>query len=258
MNKAVITSIKDRVGYITLNRPEKRNALNDEMVGELKQSLGDFENSSEVKVIVIRASGKVFCSGADLAYLQSLQTNTFEENLADSRSLKELFYRIYTSQKVIIAEVQGHALAGGCGLATVCDFSFAAEGAKFGYTEVKIGFVPAIVKVFLIRKIGEGKAKQLLLDGDLIEADEARAMGLVNWVVSPEDLEDKVFAYARKLIEQNSSQSLSLTKEMIGRVQEKSLEDGLDYAARMNAKARGSEDCQRGIAAFLNKEKLTW
>lgn len=258
MDQPIKTSIKDRIGYIELHRPDKRNALNAEMVEALKQSLDAMEGSDEVKVIVIKAAGKVFCSGADLAYLQSLQTNTYEENLEDSRSLKALFYKIYTSSKIIIAQIQGHALAGGCGLATVCDFSFTVDTAKFGYTEVKIGFVPAIVKVFLIRKIGEGRAKQLLLDGDLIEAKEAQNIGIINWVVAEDELEEKVYAYAQKLIRQNSAQSMALTKEMIGRVQEKSLEDGLEYAASMNAKARGTSDCQKGIAAFLNKEKIDW
>lgn len=256
--RPIIIYKKDRIGYLELNRPDKRNALNAELVNALKIAISEFENDKEVKVLVIKAAGRVFCSGADLAYLQSLQTNTYEENLEDSNNLKELFYKIYTSPKIIIAQIQGHALAGGCGLATVCDFSFAVPEAKFGYTEVKIGFVPAIVKVFLLRKIGEGKAKQLLLDGDLIDAKEAQSMGLINWVVEPEDLEKKVYAYAQKLIIQNSEQSMALTKEMIGRVQEKSLEDGLDYAAAMNARARGSEDCKKGIAAFLNKEHISW
>lgn len=258
MNQPIRQIVKERVGYLILNRPDKRNALNADMVTAMKAVLTDLENNPEVKVIVIKAEGKVFCSGADLASLQQLQSNTFEENLQDSRHLKELFYQIYTSPKVIIAQVQGHALAGGCGLATVCDFAFAASEAKFGYTEVKIGFVPAIVKVFLIRKIGEGKAKQLLLDADLITSEEAKAFGLINWVVAAEDLEDQVFAYAQKLANQNSGIAMGLTKEMIGRVQEKSLEDGLEYAASMNAKARGSADCKKGIAAFLNKEPLSW
>lgn len=256
--RPIITFKKDRIGYLELNRPDKRNALNAEMVQALKIAISEFEKDKEVKVLVIKAAGKVFCSGADLAYLQSLQTNTPEENLQDSNNLKDLFYRIYTSPKIIIAQIQGHALAGGCGLATICDFSFAVPEAKFGYTEVKIGFVPAIVNVFLLRKIGEGKTKQLLLDGDLIEAKEAQSMGLINWVVGAEELEEKVFTFAQKLIFQNSGQSMALTKEMIGRVQEKSLEDSLDYAAAMNARARGSEDCKKGIAAFLNKEPISW
>lgn len=256
--KPLIAYKKDRIGYLQLNRPEKRNALNAELVSALKKAIEVFENDPDVKVMVIKAAGNVFCSGADLAYLQSLQKNTFEENLEDSNNLKSLFYKIYTSPKIIIAEIQGHALAGGCGLATICDFSFTVSEAKFGYTEVKIGFIPAIVKVFLIRKIGEGKAKQLVLDGDLISAEEAKAMGLVNWIVAADELGQKVYDYAQKLIRQNSAQSMALTKEMIGRVQEKDLEEGLAYAATMNAKARESKDCKKGIAAFLNKESINW
>jgi methylglutaconyl-CoA hydratase len=258
MNQPLNAFIKERIGYLELNRPEKRNALNADMVEALKEGIRNFNDDKRVKVIVIKAAGKVFCSGADLAYLQSLQSNTYEENLADSRSLKDLFHLIYISPKVVIAQIQGHAIAGGCGLATVCDFSFSINEAKFGYTEVKIGFIPAIVKVFLIRKIGEGKAKQLLLDGDLISATEAKDMGLINWVVEESELEERVFAYAQKLILQNSGQSMALTKEMIARVQERTLDEGLEYAASMNAKARGTVDCQKGIAAFLNKESIEW
>jgi methylglutaconyl-CoA hydratase len=258
MNNPINTFTTERIGFIELNRPEKRNALNAEMVESIKSALVSFNDDKDVKVIVIKAAGKVFCSGADLAYLQSMQSNTFEENLEDSRNLKDLFYLIYTLPKVVIAQIQGHALAGGCGLATVCDFSFTVPEARFGYTEVKIGFVPAIVKVFLIRKIGEGKARQLLLDGDLIDAGEAKNMGIVNWVVAQDELEEKVFSYAQKLIKNNSGESLALTKEMIARVQEKRLEEGLEYAASMNAKARSTADCQRGIAAFLNKESINW
>jgi methylglutaconyl-CoA hydratase len=258
MDNPINTFTTERIGFIELNRPEKRNALNAEMVESIKSALISFNENKEVKVIVIKAAGKVFCSGADLAYLQSLQSNTYEENLEDSRNLKDLFYLIYTLPKVVIAQIQGHALAGGCGLATVCDFSFTVPEAKFGYTEVKIGFVPAIVKVFLIRKIGEGKARQLLLDGDLIDAAEAKNMGIVNWVVAQDELEEKVLSYAKKLIRNNSGEALALTKEMIARVQEKKLEEGLEYAASMNAKARSTADCQRGIAAFLKKESISW
>jgi len=150
-------TVEDRVGYISLNRPEKRNALSYEMVTELKQAFNNAEEDESCKVIILQAEGKVFCAGADLAYLQQLQNNTYEENLEDSTHLMELFKQIYTSSKIVIAKVHGHAIAGGCGLATVCDFSFTVPEAKFGYTEVKIGFIPAIVKVFLLRKIGEGK-----------------------------------------------------------------------------------------------------
>ncbi len=250
--------VKDRVGYITLARAEKRNALNYEVVSELKRAFAAAEDDDTCKVIVLRAEGKVFCAGADLEYLQRLQQYDYHENLADSTHLMELFRMIYTLKKVVIAQVHGHAIAGGCGLAAICDFVFTVPEAKFGYTEVKIGFIPAIVKVFLLRKIGESRAKQLLLTGDLISAEEAQAYGLVNYVVPAAELEDKIYAFAQKLCQENSRQSMEVTKEMIARVQEMSLEEGLKYAAEMNAVARGSEDCQKGIAAFLNKESLTW
>lgn len=250
--------IKDRIGYITLNRPEKRNALSYEFVGELKKAFAQLKDNDTAKVIVLRAEGKAFCAGADLAYIQGLQDNTYEENLEDSNHLKELFYEIYTYPKVVIAEIQGHALAGGCGLATVCDFSYTVPHAKFGYTEVKIGFIPAIVKVFLLRKIGEGKSKELLLSGKLYEATDAQKMGLVNEVVETEKLSETVYEFAQQLIQNNSGQSMAFTKQMIAEVQEKGLEEGLQYAAEQNAIARASEDCKKGIAAFLNKETPKW
>ncbi|NVK83922.1 MAG: enoyl-CoA hydratase/isomerase family protein [Cytophagia bacterium] len=251
-------SVKDRICTITLNRPDKRNALNEQVVRELKQAFSKAAEDSEAKVIVLAARGSAFCAGADLAYLQQLQQNTFEENLSDSNHLKELFYQIYTHPKVVIAKIQGHAIAGGCGLATVCDFSFAVEEAQFGYTEVRIGFIPAIVKVFLLRKIGEGKAKELLLSGELISAVEAKDFGLINKVVKEDELDTTVSDFAKMLVKKNSGQSMQFTKQMIARVQEMSLEDGLNHAAEQNAKARASEDCQKGIAAFLNKEKPNW
>lgn len=250
--------VKDRIGYLTLNRPEKKNALNAAMVSDLKSQFKKAEEDDDVKVIVLRANGDVFCSGADLESLQKLQKNSHEENLQDSNHLKELFIQIYTLKKVVVAQVQGHALAGGCGLATVCDFTFAVPTAKLGYTEVKIGFVPAIVMVFLLRKIGEQKAKQLLLSGELIAGDDTVKMGLVNYMVSPETLSEEVMSFAKRLIQNNSIQSMELTKQMIAQSQSMPLSEGLDYAAEMNAKARSTSDCQRGIAAFLNKEKLTW
>ena len=161
--KYIQTEVSERIGYITLNRPDKRNALNFVVIRELKDAFAWMEQSSEVKVIVLRGNGKAFCAGADLDYMSKLQEYSYNENLMDSAHLMELFKQIYRLNKIVIAQIEGHALAGGCGLATLADFSFSVPEAKFGYTEVKIGFLPAIVMVFLLRKIGEGKAKQLLL-----------------------------------------------------------------------------------------------
>lgn len=257
MNQIEYT-VKDRIGYITLNRPEKRNALSFELVAALKEAFTKAEDDTEVKVIILRANGEAFCAGADLGYLQQLQKFSYEENLTDSNHLKELFLKIYTLKKVVIAQVQGHALAGGCGLASVCDFIFAVPEAKFGYTEVKIGFIPAIVMVFLLRKIGEAKAKQLLLSGDLITAEDAYRIGLINYIVDKEKIESEVLEFSHRLIHTNSSNSMELTKQMMASIQSLPLEDALTFASTMNAKARASEDCIKGIQAFLNKEKIQW
>jgi methylglutaconyl-CoA hydratase len=251
-------NVAGRIAYITLNRPEKRNALNPEMVSLLTKAVREAELDPAVKIVVLNANGESFCAGADLAYLRQLQKFSPEENLADSENLKELFLTIYTLKKVVIAQVQGPAVAGGCGLATVCDFVFAAADAKFGYTEVKIGFIPAIVMVFLIRKIGEGRAKELLLTGTLIAAQEARLLGLVNEVVDKPGLSEAVRVFAEKLSTSASGESLERTKRMIVEVQHLKLEDALSLAAKENAEARRTEDCRKGIEAFLNKENLLW
>lgn len=251
-------SVKERIGRITLNRPDKRNALSPEMVEGLKQAFDRAAKDDQVKVIVLNAAGEAFCAGADLAYLQQLQNFSFEENLADSNQLKELFVNIYTHPKVVIAQVQGHALAGGCGLASICDWVFAVPEAKFGYTEVRIGFIPALVSVFLLRKLGEGAARELLLGGELIAADRAQAIGLINRVVAADKLEVEVNDFASRLIASNSADSMKLTKKLIAEVQGMTLTQALQHAAESNAHARGTNDCKRGIEAFLNKEKIIW
>jgi len=258
MSNLVLYEVKERVGYITLNRPDKRNALSYQLVSEIKLAFMNAENDNDCKVIVIKGSGEAFCAGADLAYLQQLQTNTFDDNLADSRHLMELFQFIYHSNKVVISEVNGPALAGGCGLASICDFSFATPDSTFGYTEVRIGFVPAIVMVFLVRKVGEKNAREMLLSGDVFKADQALKYGLINYVVKPEELADNVFNFAQKICKLASAQSLGLVKEMLANVQSMDVNKALEYAAQTNAKARATDDCKRGIAAFLNKEKLSW
>ena len=251
-------NIADRIAYIVLNRPEKKNALNFPMVSEMREVLDELSDNEKVKVVIIKGNGTSFCAGADLAYLKQLQQNSYEENLADSEHLKELFYAIYTLNKVVIAQVHGYAIAGGCGLSTVCDFTFATDDSTFGYTEVKIGFVPAIVMTFLIRKIGEQRARELLLTGDKISSATALEYGLINKVIPIVDIEMEVQKFARHLVETNSGQSMSLTKQMIGAIQSKDLKSALQYAFEKNARARSFTDCKAGIEAFLNKEKISW
>ncbi len=254
----VLYEVHERVAWLTLNRPEKRNALNAALTDELKQAFGRAASDEAVKVVVLRANGKAFCAGADLQTLQQLQRNTYEENLADSQNLADLFQLIYQLPKAVIAQIQGHALAGGCGLAAICDFSFSVPDAKFGYTEAKIGFVPAIVSAFLVRKIGEGRARELLISGEVISAERASAYGLINYVVEEYELENRVSELARQLSTSVSGQSVAATKQLLAQLAGLGLSESLDLAAKTNAQARRSADCQRGIAAFLNKEDVKW
>lgn len=254
----ITVDVADRIGTITLNRPDKRNALNAEMVSELKTAFSDLADSDQAKVIILKANGKAFSAGADLSYLQQLQENSYEENLADSTHLMELFELIYTHPKIVLAQVEGAAIAGGCGLATVCDFVFAVPETYFGFSEVRIGFIPAIVMVFLLRKVGEAKAKELLLTGSRITTEEAYKIGLVNSVYSPISIEEAVRKFATTLVVKCSGDALRLTKEMIGKVQFMPVDKALHYAAEQNAKARSTEDCKKGIASFLNKEDISW
>lgn len=254
----ILQEKKGRIGIIIINRPDKRNALNSTVISELNEAFTGFEADDDVNVIILRASGSVFSAGADLQYLQELQTNSFDENLADSNNMKELFLKIYNLKKVVIAEVQGHAIAGGCGLMTVCDYAFTVPEAKFGYTEVKIGFIPAIVLVFLLRKISEARAKELLLSGQLIDAQRAYEIGLVSEVLATSELTNYVENFATSLAESNSGSSMGLTKKLISQVQGMDIERALNLAAETNARVRESEDCKKGIAGFLDGEKITW
>lgn len=257
-NEFVRYSVENRVATITIDRPDKRNALNATVVSELLTAFQTAEQAADVKVVILRGNGKAFCAGADLDYLKQLQAFDFEQNLADSNHLKSLFEWIYKMGKPVIALIQGHAIAGGAGLATVCDFAFTVPEAKFGYTEVKIGFIPAIVMTFLIRKIGETRAKELLLSGEIIDAATAERYNMLNKVIDADAIEAYVNEFAEKLCTQNSAQSMAITKKMIGDVQTFPISEAFNFAARMNARARASEDCKKGIAAFLNKEKLEW
>ena len=255
----ILYEVRDRTGFITLNRPDKRNALDDLMVKELATAFTSASKDQDVKVIILSGAGSSFCAGADLEYLDRVSKFDLEENRKDSTQLSHLFRLVYELRKPIIASVNGPALAGGCGLATVCDFVIAAEEeAKFGYTEVRIGFIPAIVMIFLIKRIGEGKARELVLRGNILNAREAREIGLVSMVVPRARLQETVDGLANELITNNSLTSMGLCKEMLSKLHGMNLLDALDFASNMNAAARMTTDCKKGIAAFLDKEKIQW
>ena len=226
----VLYTVKDRIATIAINRPEKRNALSPELVNQLTETFIEASEDDDVKVIILKANGNTFSAGADLAYLQQLQQNSYEENLADSNNLKTLFTTIYYLPKIVIAQVEGHAIAGGCGLATVCDLIYSVPEANFGYTEVKLGFVPAIVSCFLLRKTGETLAKRILLTGELFSAAQALDFGLVTFLASKEEIEQKVTECATKLCNETSANALMVTKQLIGQTTNPLLEKNLDFA----------------------------
>jgi len=248
----LLSSVQGNIARIMLNRPEKRNALNADLLRALKVEFVRLKTDESIKVIIIEAAGKAFCAGADLAYLREMSTFSAMENLADSQLLQETFHEIYSSPKPVIAKVHGAAIAGGCGLASVCDIVVAAEQkSKFGYSEVKIGFIPAVVMVYLLRKIGDTQARRLLLSAETISGKEAERLGLVTYCVEDEKLDEFTNTIAYTL-SGNSASSMALVKEMMVNLQGMSLESGLRYAASMNAFARMTEDCKAGIASFLN------
>jgi methylglutaconyl-CoA hydratase len=224
----------------------------------LKAAFVDAGQAADVRCVVLAAEGPAFCAGADLGYLQKLQTNSYEDNLKDSTALMEMFRTLYEFPKVTIAQVEGPALAGGCGLAGLCDFVFATPESSFGYTEVKIGFIPAIVSVFLAPKIGENAAKSMLLTGKVFNASEAKEMQIVNEIVAKEAIAEHVEKFAAGLVKGVSAQSVALTKQLLLDIKGKNLDESLHMAAAANAAARATEDCKKGISSFLNKEKIVW
>jgi methylglutaconyl-CoA hydratase len=258
MSTLVETSTEKQVRTICLNRPDKRNALNGELVTALHDALDDLEADEAVRAAILAGNGSAFSAGADLASLREMQSATPRENERDSRRLAELFRRIYLHPTPIIAQVDGPAIGGGCGLAAVCDFSLVAPDVRLGFSEVRIGFVPAIVMVFVRRKLGETQARDLMLRGRLLTGREAADHGLVTRSVSSEDLVEACRALGREIATKTSGTAVGLTKRMLAQVPGMGLSEALDYAVQMNAYARGTEDCQAGIAAFLDDEAAPW
>lgn len=237
---------------LELNRPDKRNALNDELIVALKDALRDADGHDSLRAVIIRGAGKDFCSGADLSALQRIATASYEENLVDARSLGELYKLIRKVRLPVIGAVHGRALAGGCGLATACDLVVATKTARFGYPEVKIGFVPAMVTAILRRNLGEKKSFELLTQGFEYSAEDAVALGLVNKIVDDGELD----AAAQEMAAAYTSVSVSavaMTKSLIYDVDGLDFEAAIELGAKVNADARMSEDCRKGIAKFLEK-----
>jgi methylglutaconyl-CoA hydratase len=254
----VHVAIDGRVARVTMNRPDRRNALNPEMVAGLINAFENVRKQDEVRVVILRGEGKAFSAGADLDALRTMQSASPIDNMDDSRRLSELFDLIHHFPLPVIARVHGHAIAGGCGLASACDVALVARGAKLGFTEVRIGFVPAIVLVFLRHRIGEANLRRLLLAGELIEADEAERIGLIAEAVDAHELDDRVDALSHTIADDTSRSAVQLTKQMLAAVPGMGYREALEYAVQMNAFARGTDDCRAGIQAFLDKSDPPW
>jgi len=246
----------DRVATLTLNRPEKRNAISFELIDDLLQALDEVAKSS-ASVLILTGAGKAFCSGMDLENLKSLIGRSPEQNLKDSETMVRLFRALYEFPKVTIAAVNGAAIAGGTGLAVLCDFTLAVPEARFGYTEVKIGFVPAIVSTFLLRQLGEKHARDLLLTGRLIGVEEALRMGLINEVVPADRLMSRARELAAQVME-NSPTSLALTKRLLSDHARAELDTQIAAAVRENAAIRTTKNFREGVTSFLEKRKPHW
>ena len=259
MEKLILLETDKDIALLTINRPEKRNALSPELVDALSKQLIEISNNPAIKAVVITGSGSAFCAGADLAYLKTISQNSDSENLADSKKLADLFAQLYQLNKLTIAMVNGPALAGGFGLALCCDYIFAArETAKFGFTEVRIGFVPALVMNILIRKIAPAVALDLVLSSQIIDAQGALEKQLINKIFPEEILYCETLKFLEQFLTQNSFQAIQATKSLFQKLLDIPLKEGMQLAAEINAQSRKTDDCQNALKAFLNKQTIKW
>ena len=252
----LILESSGEIATITLNRPEKRNAITTQMIDELLAAFTHIE-TNPARVVVLTGAGQAFCSGMDLDALKALAGQSPAEQLEDSRRLARLCRRIWSFPKPTIAAVNGHAIAGGCGLATLCDFTISTQDAKFGYPEVRIGFLPAVVSIFLVRQVGEKQARDLLLTGKTIDAAEAYRLGLVTQIVPAERLVQSAQALASVLLA-CSPASLQMTKKLLYDFGAPEVDRELDLAIAASAKIRSTQDFREGLASFLEKRTPRW
>lgn len=248
---------QDGICIITFNRPDKRNAVSFELVSDLMRALDHAAKSDATQVVIFTGAGKAFCAGLDLEELKSLIGKSQEQNVKDSQTMANMFRAIYDFPKPTIAAVNGAAIAGGTGIATMSDFTFAVPEAKFGYTEVRIGFVPAIVSSYLVFQVGHKIARDLLMTARLFDAAEAHRYGLVNEIVVPEQLMPRAIAQAKLLME-NSPSSVRATKRLINGFIKEQLDVQVAAAVEDNARIRTTADFKEGVSSFLEKRKPSW
>ena len=255
--KTILVTEEDGVKTIMLNRPDRRNAMTPEMQDELIVAMEKAGASGHTRVVVLAGAGEAFCAGLDMVHLQEMGSKSQAEHVADAERTARLFRTLYELPKPTIALVHGAAIAGGTGLATICDFTYAAPGVKFGFTEVKIGFVPALVSAYLTLQIGDKKARGLLLTGRLFQSEEALELGLINGVIPDGHLSAHVYELA-KCLKGNSPQSMAATKKLLAAQNKAWLDAAISHSMAANAEAKAMHDFSEGVAAFLEKRKPVW
>lgn len=254
--RTILVSEKDGVQIITLNRPERRNAMTPAMLDELLSAMQD-ASAGDCRVVMFAGVGSAFCAGLDLETLQTLREQSAAEHRADAERIARFFRMIYELPKPTIAVVQGAAIAGGAGLAMICDFTLSVPEAKFGFTEVRIGFVPALVSAFLALQIGDKHARDLLLTGRLFDAEEAYRLGLVTEIVQPGRLAERALELS-VMLKANSPQSVTATKRLLVAQNKAWLDAAVAQALATNSEARETHDFHEGVSAFLEKRKPVW
>jgi len=250
--RKILYSLDGPVAHLTLNRREKRNAIDAEMISEIRRALADSSADPDVRVVLLSGAGKDFCAGADLAALQQIANASVMENVADARQLADVFLEMRRHPRPIVAAVHGRALAGGCGIATAADIILAAESAQFGYPEVKIGFVPAMVMAIVRRSVSEKRAFELLTSGESFPARTALEIGMINRIFPDASFHQEVQSYTTQFATRSAS-ALALTKSLLYQIDAMAFEAALSAGVNINAIARMTDDCRRGVQQFLRK-----
>jgi methylglutaconyl-CoA hydratase len=257
MYQTILAERDGPIGRVWLNRPEVRNAFNAVMIGELRDALRALADDEAVRVIVISGRGTSFCAGADLAWMRDIVHFSKEQNMRESLDLAECLYDVYAVRKPTIARVNGPAIGGGTGFVCACDLAVASTEARFGLSEVKIGVVPAAISPYVLRRIGESRARQYFLTGERFDARRAQEIGLVNLAVAPAELDRKVEELVSSLLS-SGPEALANAKELLTRVPGMDFAEAKRYTAEMIAGLRMSAEAQEGMAAFLDKRKPKW
>jgi methylglutaconyl-CoA hydratase len=245
------------VAKITLNRPELHNAFNDELITELLKSFRELEANSAVRLVVITGEGKSFCAGADLNWMKRMKTYSYEENLKDSQNLAELFTVINNFKKPTIARMNGAALGGGAGLIACCDYVIAEDTAQLGFTEVRLGLVPAVISPFVIAKIGESHARATFMSGARFNAFRAMSMGLVHQISSFDKIDEDLDIIIKEFL-QAGPKSCVLAKKLIADVVSITIAEARNYTCELISKVRADDEGQEGMNALLEKRKANW